>query len=209
MSTVFSEDFETDLSAWTLTGTPTLEAGQGFAGSQGLRSDLAGERSRMDGLTLDNVWCGFWFKAAGSSSSIATLCSMLAEGAFLQSAVRYRNSDGYMDVVNQADAVMDSVNPSGVEDGEWHFIEFFCFCDNSGQSIVHVDGVEVLNGSGDTRGLGGPPINNIGLHGHAADNARLFDDFYVDDSEFHGMPSSFVPGYRRMSGGMQQLNGGV
>jgi hypothetical protein len=197
MATVFSDDFETDLSAWDV-ATMDLAAGEGLNSSQAARGDLVTERLTHNlVVSLTSIWCGFWFRPTGTSSSNVNLVNYLSDGSNLQSRIGYNNSTGNMWVSDQSGSAIDQAIVS-IADGDFHFIEFFCFCDNSGQSIAHIDGVEVLNGSGDTRGTGGPPIDHVQFQGHTGINVRYFDDFYVDDTEFHGLPATLSTG--RVSG---------
>ncbi len=195
MSEVFSSDFETNLDDFTVTGAPTLEAGQGYNGTQGLQMEQAAERVRRDlAVPLALIWVGFWFKAVDTAvDAINTFCQMLSNDVFPQTTMRFNANTGYLDVLTAADAgkIIGSVADSGMQDGEWHFVEWFV--ENAGvingKITVHIDDVEVIQETGvETFGTAGPPLDNFQFYGTGADRTRMFDDLYIDDAEFHGMP---------------------
>lgn len=192
MAETFSEDFEGTLSAWTEAGTPTLVAGGGFGATQGLNLNASADEiyhNIVDEATpQEETWCGFWLKTTGTSSSLVELMKF-GWGTVRQSRVMLKNSTGQM-TVQGVSGDLDSVADAGVVDNEWHYIEVYAKNANNpnGKVIVHVDGLEILNGTGDTRATGA--VNTrITLSGNTATNVRVFDDFYIDHAEFHGVPA--------------------
>lgn len=78
----------------------------------------------------------------------------------------------------------------------WHYLEVkVTISDTTGEVVMRVDGSTILNLTSQDTKNGSAYIGSIRLHPTYADWDTYYDDFYVDDAQFHGdcRVRTFVP----------------
>jgi hypothetical protein len=179
-------------------GSPRVGAGWGFGKSLGWGDDGNGELNKFEKLLdtpLSTIYVGF---------AVKTFDQFNRESADL---LKMRDSGNNREVINcrfqhgrsimffkETFSLVPFQAVNVLRNEAWQYVEFkFTFNATTGEIVVRVNGVEVLNETGlDLDSFGSTTVDQIqfyGAEGTAASNTNeqwFIDDIYIDDSQFQG-----------------------
>ena len=152
----------------------------GRFGGNAVGPDAGGFRKMLSG-NLATVVCGFAYQRSSFAAfGIASFQDGGSVGALGSNQVDLRVTATGALTVTRNGTVLGTSTSVLLSGGVWQYIEWKVTIGSAGSYEVHVNGINVLSGSGNTQNTTNAFVNQVALNIVAGDNGRgnNYDDFY-------------------------------
>jgi hypothetical protein len=149
------------------------------------------------GVNNSTIYFGVGFKKdeSGGPSNAGPIISLLDESSVTQ--VSFRLGGGYqINVYRSTGSFLGATNGGVVPDQEWCFLEGkVVISDTVGEVVLRINEEEVLNLTSQDTKQGSDYIRKIKFGTIPNSLTSKWDDFYIDDAQFHGncQVKAFMP----------------
>jgi hypothetical protein len=176
-------------------GTPEISVGNGRFGSNGLRIVSNTQYLTISVTPAATYYIGFAYKYSSSMIVRTALCNFINGSETLVGL-------GLLDTSHNLRIFTNSRDPNSGQTTLWYggalvpdiwnYIEFMATIGDAGTYALRVNGVQLVNTTGDTKPGSATQINTVELgpyittYGVTNNSPRYYDDFYLHTAAFQG-----------------------
>jgi len=177
---------------WTTAPNLTPSTAYGRFGTNGMRLDSSVYylRKNLSLVSKTQLVLGFAFKyynaLSPTYSSTYPFIRFLDETGVDQVKIHANTNFGF-DVYNCSDSLLGSSSNNVFSSNRWFYIEAkVVIHDTTGSVEVHLNGTTIINLTSQDTKIGSAYVDQVMIRGIHASYDTYVDDFYIDDSSFHG-----------------------